>query len=79
MSIRSPDGGTFARPVGADVMAGSYDGADLARAPARQISSKEIPSRWCDELRYRDGRVTDLQGAPIFNTASLAAHGQRGD
>ncbi len=30
----------------------------------------ELPSRLCDTLRWRDGRITDLQGNPIEATSA---------
>lgn len=41
--------------------------ADLAPPPPRPGSntSHSVPSRHGDTLRYRDGRVTDLQGNPL--------------
>lgn len=43
---------------------GSYSGADL-NTPAVRIGADDhqrLPSRYCDELRYRDGRVKTMRG-----------------
>jgi hypothetical protein len=44
--------------------AGNTDCPELRDTHHRAGSSaqREIPSRWGNELRYRDGTVTDLQG-----------------
>ena len=49
--------------------------ADLAPPPMRPGAEAclAIPSRMGDTLRYRDGRVTDMQGRPIEQPAAAPA------
>lgn len=63
-----------ARAVGINPMQGTYNGAELSRAPARAArDTREIPTRIGARLHYRDGRVTDLDGHPVSDSAKTPA------